>query len=133
MAKSPKKKATKKAAVKPVVKKAPLKRVITRTTAKSIICAGILAKHSVNAILKKVHSKMPESKADAVHIRTYASQMAKEGLIKEDVRSKYVKTSGRPATKKAKPAKAVKPTKTAKPTKASKGKKKGKKSGSKKR
>ena len=63
-----------------------------RVTAKSVICAGIIKGSTAAAILKQLAKKVPDSKADEAHVKSYAYQLFRTGDIDETRKVKYTKT-----------------------------------------
>lgn len=56
-----------------------------KVTAKSVITGGIEKGKSVKFILSQLSKKLPDSKADASHVRFYANKMVADGTLKTDV------------------------------------------------
>lgn len=78
-------------------KEAVKKEAVKKVTAAAVIKEGIEKAWTVDKILKQVHAKVDNSKADESHVKYYAGQMFRDGDITEEEKAKYVKGRGRPA------------------------------------
>ena len=78
------------------------KQEVVKVTAKSIIVAGIEAGRKTDVIINNVLKKIPDSKADASHVKHYAGVLCRAGDIDAETASKYGYTLRGAATPKTK-------------------------------
>ncbi len=65
-------------------------------TVKEIVCVNIQKGIEVPAIIKRVKSKLPQSKINAAQVKFYVNFLFKNGIIDMEQKSQYVGKRGRP-------------------------------------